>query len=109
MTKLDRKLLQFGHPRSGSSNIYQIFQLHPDLNIHDEPFSENFVKWSPGNKDYLAAVRDVPSLKLNVSEILENHDGFKMSNYQLEQELLEYLLVEANFKVIYTRRRNLLN
>ena len=66
------------------------------------------MKWRPGNKDYRNAVRDLPSLKENVAEILEDYDGFKMLNYQLDNDLLEYLLLEADFRVVFNRRRNLL-
>jgi len=103
-----QKILQFCHPRSGSSNVYQILQRHPDLDILPDPFDEKFVKWVPGRKNYRATVHDLPSLQATVSEILEDYDGFKLSDYQLKQEFLEYLLKSADLKIIYTRRRNLL-
>ena len=46
------KVLLFAHPRSGSSSLFQILDLHPKLRILEEPFNENYVKWKPGNKNY---------------------------------------------------------
>ena len=50
--RADEKLLLLAHPRSGSSNLYEILQMHPALEICDEPFNENFPSWSTGNKNY---------------------------------------------------------
>ena len=103
-----QKILQFGHGRSGSSNIYQILQRHPKLDILPDPFDEKFVTHLPGRKNYLEAVHDLSSLQETVSGIISDYDGFKLSDWHLKKEYLEYLLKTADFKVIYTRRRNLL-
>ncbi len=36
------KVLLFAHPRSGSSSLFQILDLHPKLRILEEPFNENY-------------------------------------------------------------------
>ncbi|UCC64116.1 MAG: hypothetical protein JSV36_03395 [Anaerolineae bacterium] len=46
--KPGKRVLLFGHPRLGSSNIYPIVLLHPALDILEEPFNEGFLSWQPG-------------------------------------------------------------
>jgi len=46
----NQRLLLITHPRSGSSSLYQILQLHPALNMLEEPFNEAFTNWSPTGK-----------------------------------------------------------
>ena len=105
---MQRKILLFGHARSGTSNIYEILHRYSRLRILVEPFNENFVKWYPDDEDYRSRVTDVSSFKEIVVEILQAHDGFKLLQYQLERDLLEYLLLDAGLKIVFNRRRNLL-
>jgi len=106
--KPGERVLLFAHPRSGSSNLYQILQLHPALEILEEPFNENFVNWQPENKDYLGLVRDVESLDEQLAEIFTRFNGVKVLNYQLDDELVEHLLLRPDFCVMFVRRRNVL-
>lgn len=101
-------MLLFAHPRSGSSNLYQILQRHPALDILEEPFNENFVTWQTGNPDYLSRVRDIPSLDAQLAEIFASYNGIKVLDYQLDDALLEHLLLRPGLRVIFLRRRNLL-
>jgi len=64
------RVLFFAHPRSGSSSLYQILQLHPELNILEEPFNENFTGWNSNNKNYRELINDIPSLDIQAAEIL---------------------------------------
>jgi hypothetical protein len=104
----DLRLLLFAHPRSGSSSLYQILQLHPQLNLLEEPFNGGFVSWKPGNVNYLERIHDIASLDEQVEEILSGYNGLKLLNYQLSQELTDHLLLRPDFKIIFLRRRNLL-
>jgi hypothetical protein len=106
--KSGERILLFAHPRSGSSNLYQILQLHPMLEILEEPFNENFVDWQPGNKDYLGLVQDVESLDDQLAEIFTHFNGVKVLDYQLSDELVEHLLLRPDFRVVFVRRRNML-
>lgn len=101
------RVILFGHARSGSSSLYEILQLHPQLNILEEPFNENFINWEPGNKDYLALVRDVASLSEQLAEIFGAYDGLKMLDYQLG-DLTEHVLLRPDCRIIFIRRRNCL-
>lgn len=103
----DRVLL-LAHPRSGSSNLYQILQAHPELDILEEPFNENYTSWRADNKDYRAMVKDVASLDTTLGEILEHWNGLKVLDYQLAEEWLEHLVARDDFRVVSIRRRNLL-
>ena len=101
-------VLLFAHPRSGSSSLYQILQLHPDLNIVEEPFNEHFPDWHPDNKNYLSLIVDIPSLDGQVAEIFRAYNGLKFLDYQLPDELAVHLLRRWDCKIIFLRRRNLL-
>ncbi len=102
------RLLFHAHPRSGSSSLYEILQSHPALNIIEEPFNENFTRWEAGNKNYLELVHDIPSLEAQVAEIFESYNGIKILDYQLPPDFIAHLLRRADCKIIFLRRRNLL-
>ena len=102
------KVLLFAHPRSGSSSLFQILDLQPELRILEEPFNENYVKWKPGNKNYRDLIRDRESLDAQLDEILAQYDGLKVLNYQLGDELSRCLLMRKDLRIIFLRRRNLL-
>jgi hypothetical protein len=106
--KLGERVLLFAHPRSGSSNLYQILQSHPALEVLEEPFNENFVNWQPGNKDYLGSVHDVETLDEQLAEIFTRFNGLKVLDYQLSDDLVEHLLSRADLRVVFVRRRNVL-
>src|SRR3972149_643545 len=101
-------VILFAHPRSGSSSLFEILQSHPELNILEEPFNENFTRWDAANKDYRELVHDIPSLEAQVSEIFATWNGMKILDYQLPADLIIHLLRRADCKIIFLRRRNLL-
>lgn len=102
------RLIFLAHPRSGSSSLYQILQLHPELNILEEPFNENFTRWDRKNRNYREQVHDLPSLETTITEIFSDYNGIKMLDYQLPDGLAVHLLQRPGFKVIFLRRKNLL-
>lgn len=102
------RLLFLAHPRSGSSSLYEVLQSHPDLNILEEPFNENFTRWNPAKKNYLELVRDIPSLDEQVAEIFDSHNGIKILDYQLPADFIARLLRRADCNIVFLRRRNLL-
>jgi len=105
--KPDDHVILFAHPRSGSSSLYQILQLHPELNILEEPFNERFMEWNPNNKNYLSLISDIPSLNAQLLEIFSAYNGVKVLDYQLPDELAAHLLQRLDCKIIFLRRRNL--
>jgi Sulfotransferase domain len=107
MNPNDRVIL-FAHPRSGSSSLYQILQLHPDLNILEEPFNEHFTEWNLNNKNYLSLIFDIPSLDAQLADIFIAYNGVKVLDYQLPDDLAVHLLQRSDCKIIFLRRRNVL-
>lgn len=105
---MNQNILFLAHPRSGSSSLYEILQSHPALNILEEPFNENFTRWEAGNKNYLELIRDIPSLEAHVAEIFAEYNSIKILDYQLPLDFIAHLLRRADCKVIFLRRRNLL-
>jgi hypothetical protein len=102
-----RRVIVFAHARSGSSSLYQILQLHPVLNILEEPFNENFTEWNPNNPSYLACIHDIPSLDAQLAEIFSIYNDIKFLNYQLPERLTTHLLLRPDCFVIFLWRRNL--
>ena len=107
MNRNDHVIL-FAHPRSGSSSLYQILQLHPDLNILEEPFNEHFTEWYPNKKNYRSLIFDIPSLDVQLADIFLAYKGVKVLDYQLPDDLAVHLLRRSDCKIIFLRRRNLL-
>ena len=101
-------VILFAHPRSGSSSLFEILQSHPELDILEEPFNESFTRWDTANKDYRERVHDIPSLEAQVSEIFTAWNGIKILDYQLPADLAAHLLRRPDCKIIFLRRRNLL-
>ncbi len=102
------RLLFLAQTRSGSSSLYEVLQAHPELNILEEPFNENFARWNTANKNYRDLVRDIPSLEAQVAEMFESCNGIKILDYQLPPDFIVRLLRRADCKIIFLRRRNLL-
>jgi hypothetical protein len=102
------RVILFAHPRSGSSSLYQILQLHPDLHILEEPFNEHFVDWNASHKNYRALIYDTASLDTQLAEMFTSYNGVKVLNYQLPEALAVHLLQRSDCQVIFLRRRNLL-
>ncbi len=101
-------LVLFAHPRSGSSSLYQILALHPDLRILEEPFNEHYADWDPQNIDYRSLVHDTPSLDTQLAQIFTNYNGIKLLDYQLPDPVNVHLLQRSDCTIIFLRRRNLL-
>ncbi len=101
-------LILFAHPRSGSSSLCRILQCHPELHVLVEPFHENFTRWQPGNPNYLERIHDIPSLDVQLAEIFATYNGIKVLDYQLDNALAVHMLQRSDCKIIFLRRRNLL-
>ncbi len=103
-----RRVILFAHPRSGSSSLYQILQLHPQLNILEEPFNEGFTGWAPNNPDYLTLVHDVASLDVVLEGMFKTYNGVKVLGYQLPTEAAVHLVHRPDCAIVFLRRRNVL-
>lgn len=98
----------FAHARSGSSSLYETLQLHPALNIIEEPFSEDYTKWYPGADDYRSRVTDEGSLDAVLADVFARYNGLKTLHHQLPAALNDHLLLAPGRKVVFLRRKNLL-
>jgi hypothetical protein len=102
------RLIFFAHPRSGSSSLFQILQLHPALHLLEEPFNENFTRWSCDNPNYRDQIHDRASLDAQLAAIFARYNGLKVLDYQLPDDLIVHLLHQPDTHVLFLRRRNLL-
>jgi LPS sulfotransferase NodH len=96
------------HARSGSNSLVEILNLTPGVTILNEPFNENFTRWSSENPNYQDRVVDVESLDDVMDDIFAAWTGIKILGYQLQLPLFEHLLLRPDVRVIFLRRRNLL-
>lgn len=56
------KTVVFAHPRTGSSNLTYVLNLHPDLNLAMEPFWHGYGAAHPDERNYVDAIVDLPTL-----------------------------------------------
>ena len=106
--KPDERLIVFAHPRSGSANLLRLLQLHPGLELLEEPFNEKHSSWWGPYGDHRNRISDLDSLEAVLDEIFAEYDGFKTLTYQLPEALNKAMLLAPNRKVVFQRRRNLL-
>ena len=104
----DLRVVMFAHPRSGSTSLLDILNVHPELNLVEEPFHESFSIWHPDEKNYAALIEDRTTLDAQLSDIFSKYNGMKVLDYQLSYELYAYLLLKPWLKVIVLRRKNVL-
>lgn len=102
----DKKILLFAHPRSGSTTLMNVLNVHKDINIMHEPFNEERENWYEDNKNYLNETKTIEDLDRVLEEIHEKHNGFKHLSYQLPEDLTEHLLTKKGYSVIFQQRKN---
>lgn len=106
--KPDERLIVFAHPRSGSTNLLRVLQLHPELDLLEEPFNEKHAVWRRFHREHRQRITDMDSFNSVLREIYAKYDGFKTLAYQLPEELNRSMLLAPDRKIIFHRRRNLL-
>lgn len=102
------KLIIFAHARSGSSSLYRLLQLHPSLHIAEEPFHDGYQAWNPDEKNYVDHITDIASLEEQLGVLFTQYNGIKILQYQLPVELYTHLLLKPEVRIVFLRRRNLL-
>ena len=102
------KLVIFAHARSGSSSLYRLLQLHPSLHIAEEPFHDSYQAWNPDEKNYVDHITDIASLEEQLGVLFAKYNGIKILQYQLPAELYTHLLRKPEVRIVFLRRRNLL-
>lgn len=100
------KILIFAHPRSGSTALMQILNLHPDINLMHEPFNEERETWVEGNKNYINDTKTTEDLDRSLDDVHKTRNGFKHLAYQLPEELTEHLIKNKGYKIIFLHRQN---
>lgn len=86
----------------------QILNLHPEINLMQEPFNEERRKWAEDNKNYKHETKTVEDLDRVLEEIHELYNGFKHLSYQLPEDLTKHLIVKKGYKIIFLHRKNYL-
>lgn len=102
------KLLLFAHPRSGSTTLMQVLNLHSEVNLMHEPFNEDREEWAEGNQNYVDKVKTVEDLERALKDVHESYCGFKHLSYQLPTNLTKHLLTNEGYRIIFLNRKNYL-
>ena len=98
----------FAHDRSGSTSLSEALSAHPHVRVARDPFHPKYGQWHPSERTYRDSLTDVASLQTLLDELSAQYNGIKVLSYDLSEELYTYLLLLPNLKVIFLRRRNIL-
>lgn len=102
------KFIIFAHPRSGSTNLSIVLQQHPEIKIAEEPFHKTYSWRNPGKKNHIDFIHDEQSLDIELDELFAEYNGLKVLEYQLSDQLNLHLLSRPDIRIIFLRRKNLL-
>ena len=100
----------FAFPRTGSSTLRKLFDLHPRLSCIHEPFNRD-LDHVKEHSDNLFGAEDIGSperLKFVLDRMFAGNNVLKHLDVQLTRELNEALMQYPNNKLIFLWRRNLL-
>ena len=102
------RFVLFAHWRSGSTTLVRALERHPELRILNEPLSETFTKWRPGDRDYHRLIKDKRSLDAELEHMFAEHNGIKILGYQMPWDLNVHLLRNTGVRVVLLKRLNLM-
>lgn len=105
------KFVLFAFPRTGSSTLNNILNLHPEISSLHEPLNPSRgIDWGVKKKleNYSGQVKDIVSLNNVLKNIFSNYNGIKHLDYQLPFSLNEQILENEKFKIIFLWRKNIL-
>lgn len=98
----------FAHDRSGSSSLAEALSIHPHIRVALDPFHPKYGQWHPDERTYRDSLTDVASLEALLDELSVQHNGIKVLSYDLPEEIYSHLLLLPDLKIIFLRRRNIL-
>lgn len=98
----------FGHGRSGTSTLRQIYNCNPNFNLLGEPFNPSFNDWLPN----LPKFSDMAA-RVGIQQTMATLRGYpcrgiKHLKHQLPAADNLWLLTQADHRVVFVWRRNLL-
>ncbi|MBU0577405.1 glycosyltransferase [Patescibacteria group bacterium] len=105
-----KNFIIFTFPRTGSTTLRKLLDLHPDISCAHEPFNEDLdhVENVTNGQYKLEDINDVERLNYVLDNIFKSYNCIKHLDLQLPFELNEALLKYPNSKVIFLWRKNLL-
>lgn len=108
MSATSNRIVIFGQARTGSTILYRVLQLHPQLDLALEPLSGKYRNWCPDEPEYVNLIVDIPTLEEQLAALFSRHNGAKVLDCQLPRELYTHMLLRQDITVISLRRRNVL-
>ena len=100
----------FAFPRTGSSTLRKLFDLHPNLSCIHEPFNEDLsnVRDYTDNQLDVADIDSADQLNAVLERMFANKSVLKHLEVQLTPDLNRTLITYPGTKLIFLWRRNLL-
>lgn len=108
MSATSNRIVIFGQARTGSTILYRVLQLHPQIDLALEPLCGKYRNWCPDEPEYLNLIVDIPTLEEQLAALFSKYDGFKALDCQLPRDLYTHMLLRPDIAVIALRRRNVL-
>lgn len=103
------KFVIFANARTGSSSLALVLGDSKDVKLSFEPFHPKYPEWNPGEKDYSKLIVDRQTMNKYLDELFEKFNALKVLSYQLSSDIYFELLKRKEIKVLFLRRKNLLD
>jgi LPS sulfotransferase NodH len=104
MTAARRYLLIFAHPRSGSTTLAQVLNLHPELRILEEPFGDRAARCVEDLDESLEALVKEPWSATGIKHVYNFAWPFPPDQ---ADQCNRHLLLRPGWVVVFLWRRNL--
>lgn len=102
------KFVIFASPRTGSTSLAKVLGESPDVKMAIEPFHPHYSNWNPKEPNYQQIITDSTSMNHALDEIFAKYSAIKVLDYQFSKDIYETMLLRKDLKIIFLRRRNLL-
>lgn len=103
------KFVIFASPRTGSTSLAKVLAESIDVKMVIEPFHENYSIWNPGEPNYHKIITSPETMNQALNEIFGKFSAIKVLDYQFPQDIYEALLSRKELKILFLRRKNLLD
>jgi len=110
MSLVDKqKFVIFGHARSGSTSLARVLGESSDVKMAIEPFHPKYSQWNPKERNYSEFIKDVKTMDFALNEVFSKYSSVKVLDYQLPKKLYFRMIDRADLKIIFLRRKNLVD
>jgi LPS sulfotransferase NodH len=101
------KFIIFATARTGSTSLARVLGESSDVKMAIEPFHEGFSKWNPEEKNYSKLIVDSETMNQALDDLFSRYTAIKVLDYQLDPEVYYSMLKRKDFKILFLRRKNI--